>query len=144
MTGKISLGIGTLTWARAERVSDRYGTVYLIKDGLDSFSSEPAHSFVNVRPEILGQSGELLAVVKATRKSTHIGDLFHGIAPRTPEVGQIIVLGKGQLFREPAPEGGHQVGVRPSDGRDALWLNMRSIYDAHEQTVELFFHPEGS
>ena len=142
MTEKISLGVGTLTWARSERISDRYGTVYLVPDGNNSLSVVPSRSLIKVDSGDLLKVGELLAVVKQTRRSTHIGDLFHGISPRTPEVGQIIVFGKGKLFCEPAPEGGDQVGVRPLDGRPDLWLEMRSLYDAHEQTVELFFHPE--
>lgn len=38
--------------------------------------------------------------------------------------------------------GGAQVGLRPDDGRDYDWLDIRALYDAHEQTVELYFQPE--
>ncbi|OIM94091.1 hypothetical protein BLN97_12520 [Bradyrhizobium elkanii] len=88
-----------------------------------------------------GRRGDLVAVVKETRESTHIGDLFRGVSPRTPEVGQIIALGSGTLIIEPAPEGGVMVGLRPDDGRDSDWLRIRALYDAHEQTVDLHFHP---
>lgn len=137
------LGTGTLTWNADERRSDRYGSVYLIPNGHNSFTKEPSPSLVdeNAVRSFEGQRGELIAVVKATRESTHIGDLFHGISPRTPEVGQIIVLGNGTLFCDHIFDGGIAVGLRPDDGRVTQWLNMRALYDAHEQTVELIFCP---
>lgn len=145
---KVHLGAGTLTWSRAERVSDRYGSVYLMADGNNSLNhSAPAPSLVRqgMVDRWTGFRGDLLAVVVANRESTHIGDLFRGVAPRKPEVGQIIKLGTGRLFSEPAPEGGYQVGVSPDvDDQTTDWLDIRALYDAHEQTVELFFHPNGA
>ena len=141
----ISLGIGTLTWNVNERRSDRYGTVYLIEDGIDSMSDVKAKSLIRRTPQtdaIQGAAGRLIAVVQTARKSTHIGDLFRGVFPRIPRIGQTIVLGTGKLFFAAAPEGGSQVGLLPEDGRDSDWLDIRALYDCHEQTVELFFEPE--
>lgn len=141
----ISLGIGSLTWNANERRSDRYGTVYLIDDGINSQSDVEAKSLIRRTPQTdacEGAAGKLIAVVQATRKSTHIGDLFRGIFPRTPKIGQTIVLGTGKLFFAAAPEGGSQVGLLPEDGRAHDWLDIRALYDCHEQTVELFFEPE--
>ncbi|WP_027578459.1 hypothetical protein [Bradyrhizobium sp. Ai1a-2] len=137
------LGVGTLTWCGSERRSDRYGTVYLIQDGQTSLTTIPSPSLIDRETARIfdGHRGDLVAVVKETRESTHIGDLFRGVSPRTPEIGQIIVLGSGALFSEPAPEGGLMVGLRPNDGRSTDWLNIRALYDAHEQSVELNFHP---
>lgn len=146
---KINLGTGVLTWGRAERLSDRYGAIYLIADGLNSFAQCAAPSLVNaeVADRHIGLRGELIAVVKDARKSTHIGDLSRGTYPSKPENGEIIVLGRGRFFTEPAPEGGTQIGVSPdpSDGiseDDQAWLDVPKLYRAHEQLVDLFFHPE--
>ena len=140
MGTKSLLGEGVLTWNSAERRSDRYGTVYLIREGANSFTTERCMSLIDVRATGLeGRRGELVAVVEKARDSTHIGDLFHGVAPSRPEVGQIIMLGKGTFFAEPAPDGGVAVGLRPDDGRDSLWLNIHALYKAHEQSVKLYF-----
>lgn len=139
-----SLGTGVLTWDAIERRSDRYGAVWLMPDGYNSSMSESEPPSL-VRAESVdafkGRRGHLFAVVVATRKSTHIGDLFHGVFPRIPEVGQVIELGQGDLFRSNNYVGGTAVGVRPADGRDTMWMDIRALYDAHEQTVELFFSP---
>lgn len=139
------LGTGVLTWDAQERRSDRYGTVYLLAEGHNSLSSAPCPSLVDERiaASWADRRGDLIAVVKETRESTHIGDLFHGVFPRKPEVGQIIALGTGTLFCAKPYYGGTAVGLRPDDGRAEQWLNIRSLYDAHEQTVDLFFHPTG-
>lgn len=143
------LGEGVLTWARSERVSDRYGTVYLIPEGHNSRTLKPSRSLINlmIAMEHNCSRGDLIAVVIEARDSTHIGDLFRGIQPRKPEVGQVIKLGSGHLFFELAPEGGTQVGLRPdnwkTETRPHDWLDPRALYDAHEQTVRLIFHPEG-
>ena len=137
---KTFLGEGVLTWRASERRSDRYGSVHLIAEGLNSFSTGPAVSLVLPAAQGLdGRRGELVAVVKKTRESTHIGDLFHKVFPSTPEVGQIIVFGKGSFFAIGAPDGGLAVGLRPDDGRVTMWLNIHALYRAHEQSVELYF-----
>jgi hypothetical protein len=81
--------------------------------------------------------GSLVAEVIATRKSTHIGDLFRGIFPSTPKLGARIVLGHGALFYN-----GNQVGLKPDDGRENDWLDPHSLYQAHDQTVRLIFVPD--
>lgn len=121
------LGTGVLSWNRYERVSDRYGTVCL-------FASPSGGEKVRLIQVKEGARGRLVAIVKETRRSQHIGDLFHGVFPKTPKVGQKITLGEGTLFFE--DDG---VGLQPDDGRDAQWLDMRALYNAHEQTVTLYF-----
>jgi hypothetical protein len=145
---KTLLGTGRLTWDGSERRTDRYGTVWLMEDfeDADSFARVALASVVNdtTAAHFCGLFGTLTAKVIATRKSTHIGDFFHGVAPRTPKVGKELVLGTGTFFVEPFRYGtGVQVGVVPDDGRSAQWLDMRALYDGHEQTVELYFKPEG-
>ena len=79
--------------------------------------------------------GRLVAIVRETRKSRHIGDVVHGVAPITPQVGQEIVLGEGMLFFR----GYESVGVQPVNYRHTLWLDIEALYNVHEQTVTLFF-----
>jgi hypothetical protein len=141
----MKLGEGVLTWSANERRSDRYGSVYLIAEGHNSRSAGPSPSLVNrdLAMELNCLPGELLAVVTEARDSTHVGDFFRGISPRRPKIGQIIILGRGNLFYELVPAGGVQIGLRPRDWRERAsdWLDIRALYDAHEQSVRLFFHP---
>jgi hypothetical protein len=135
------LGTGRLTWNRGERITDRYGAIYLLADG-DSLSEGTNIAHIRVFDPLLGKHGKLIAEVIETRESTHIGDLFHGFAPVTPDVGENIVLGEGTLFTETETDGKttwSMVGLKPDDGRDHFWLNPKKLYRAHEQTVKLWF-----
>jgi len=126
-----NVGTGILTWNRDERVSDRYGTVRL------AVEVDGKRTDIPLAKDCVDKHGSLVAVVMETRKSEHIGDLFHGIAPRTPHVGQRITLGTGTVFFED-----NMIGVEPDDGRDAQWLDMRALYDAIDQTVHLTFEED--
>lgn len=79
-----SLGIGVFTWARCERVSDRYGSVYLIPEGNNSLTGAAARSLVSVPAGLAGE-GSLWVIVTETRASTHIGDLFRGFLSLDPK-----------------------------------------------------------
>lgn len=144
----VLLGIGVLNWPRAERVGDRYGVVFLNRESGgyrypgEEDPREPAPEYKDIRDVSAGEHGRLVAVVLKARESGHIGDLFHGVGPRTPKVGRRITLGTGTLFFETA-EGmnGIGAGLRPDDGRATLWLKIRALYDCHDQTVELWFYP---
>lgn len=147
----VFLGVGVLNWSRSERVSDRYGIVYLGPEsgGYDDTPAKPEGQFAAILATIdplerEGQKGDLIAVVKATRKSGHIGDLFRGVGPRTPKVGQRITLGTGALVFE-SVEGieWKGVGVKPDRPDAGPWMKLRALYDCHDQTVELWFHPHG-
>lgn len=129
------LGIGVLTWARGERVSDRYGSVYLMPEGHNSMIQD--ESYIPLSHDADGQ-GRLITEVIATRKSTHIGDLFRGFFPETPEVGNRFTLGEGTLWFE-TEDWGDQVGLAPDDDRDTDWLDPAVLYQVHEQTVRLLF-----
>jgi hypothetical protein len=136
----MQLGEGRLTWPRGERVSDRYGTVCLMVDG-DSLT--PTTAYITLDHGIDGQRGTLIAEVIETRESTHIGDLFRGIFPVTPEVGERITLGTGTVFFARDFDA-DQIGLRPDDGRDSDWLDPNALYRAHEQTVRLMFETDGT
>jgi hypothetical protein len=139
----MKIGQGRLTWGAGERRSDRYGFVYLLESG-DSTTAGLFPVPLTIPRELVGKRGTLVATVIETRTSTHIGDLYHGIYPRIPKLGAEIVLGTGRLVTQrltdpDRPEGWDAVGLKPDDGRETQWLDMRALYDAHEQTVELFF-----
>jgi len=80
MSEDVMLGEGVLGWNREERVSDRYGSVILFTNAIQGCSS--SLSMTGKVKE--GAYGELIAVVVETRASYHIGDLFRGIFPSTP------------------------------------------------------------
>ena len=143
----VFLGSGVLTWSKSERVSDRYGTVWLMPEGNNSLTPslvpnllDEQASEVIAREKLKGVKGRLVAVITATRTSTHLGDLFRGYYPSTPEVGDRLVLSEGVFFDEMCDAGGIQVGVRNFDGDyNRHWMNPVSLYRAHEQSVDLFF-----
>lgn len=85
-----------------------------------------------------GVTGQLIAKVLKVRESKHIGDLFRGFFPTTPEVGEEIILGEGDVFYE-VVEGEVHIGLRPRDGRKKDWLDPKKLYRAHAQYVELYF-----
>ncbi len=72
------------------------------------------------------------------RKSEHIGDLFRGFFPETPEVGEEIILGEGSVFYMQEDDRIY-IGLKPNDGREKDWLDPKKLYRAHAQYVELYF-----
>jgi hypothetical protein len=137
---RILLGVGTLTWDGSERRSDRYGMITLFDENSYGGKIGPKVKFNedNIRGNV-GKEGELIFEVTETRDSTHIGDLFRGFSPTTPEIGQSIKLGEGRLVRGRTSWCGITLGLEPSDGRDNDWLNPEALYNAHEQTEKLYF-----
>jgi hypothetical protein len=132
------LGTGVLTWAKAERISDRYGAVYLMEEGGNSRDGgDPKPYQAEVPADTFGA---LMVKVTEARESTHVGDMFRGIFPSTPEVGGWITLGIGFLFYTTCDDA-RPVGLKPEDGRVSDWLDPHALYRAHEQSVELWFQP---
>jgi hypothetical protein len=125
------LGEGVLNWSRSERITDRYGAIHLAATPMDG----PYATWENAPA---GQQGSLTAHVTETRPSGHIGDLFRGIGPSTPEVGEAVTLGTGTLFTE-TDDSVPSIGVRPDDGRETDWMDPRALYRVHNQTVRLEF-----
>jgi hypothetical protein len=135
------IGEGQLTWPRAERVCDRYGAVYLVKDAnpasTDSEDNTPLET-----TDLVGKRGTLVAHVTEVRESGHIGDLFHGVFPGGAKLGEDILLGMGKLFTEVLPGVGKVVGVKPRDSIKTMWMDIHALYRAHQQTVQLYFETE--
>ncbi len=125
------IGKGDLNWRRGERVSDRYGSVCL-------YELNPTFPEETVKLNRYEGYGKLIAIIKETRKSDHIGDMFRGLHPSTPEIDEVIELGEGTIFYG-VDEYGDMVGLKPADNREEDWLNPQSLYRCHSQTVELYF-----
>lgn len=131
---KQHLATGWLQWPSKERRSDRYGTVRLYK--FDPNENET--SFAEYSDLPLGKYGRLIAEVIEAQESSHVGDLFRGLFPQTPEIGDCMELGEGTLFTE-ADEWSQVVGLRPLEERGSDWLNPEVLYRLHDQRVRLFF-----
>lgn len=138
---RILMGKGVLSWAPHERRGDRYGAIFLMQEGTNSFSGYEAPTKLVGIPAA-HQLGRLIVVVTEARKSTHIGDLFHGVFPSTPDIGEEITLGKGCLTYDKCKYGYHHIGLAPEDDRKTQWLDIHALYRVHEQSVELYFEPE--
>ena len=130
---KVKLGEGILNWERSERISDRYGAVQLFAEPYAMYGDNTLLKLDHTAKE--GTFGKLIAHVTEQRTSTHIGDLFHGFYPQTPELDEDILLGEGYLFYD----GLCTVGLMPKDKRKTFWLTPQELYRAHEQKVILYF-----
>lgn len=127
----ITLGEGILNWPKFERQSGRYGSVNLTgPDGAGATWDDAP----------FGTEGTLTAEILETREAGHIGDFFRGVGPSTPEVGDRLTLGTGTLFTEKS-YGTDHIGVNPGDDRESDWMDPRSLYRCHSQTVRLYFTP---
>lgn len=142
------IGQGTLSWHRYERVSNRYGAVYIGKRKEGLCDHDDSWGVVPVDLSVEGKKGTLVAFVLSTRQSGHIGDIALGITPTTPTVGERIILGTGTFFRvtdersgSPFTEGAahEQFGLQPDDEREDLWLDVKALYRCHDQEVRLEF-----
>jgi hypothetical protein len=142
MKTKILIAKGALTWNAPERRSDRYGTVYVHDLNSEEKKINSGSIMLNeIIKSLVNKKGTLLCEVLETRQSTHIGDLFHGVFPVTPAVGETVILGEGTLFTE-EQFNSFVVGLKPADGRTELWLDINKLYRVHEQTVNLYFQPD--
>jgi hypothetical protein len=129
------LGEGVLHRIRGERVTERWGTVYLAPD---AGSTERSVRLARA-PE--GAHGMLVACVTATRVAgyIHVGDHLAGIQS-LPAVGEEVTLGTGTLFTVRLGRK-NLVGLAPDDGREKRWLSKDAISRCHSQTVRLEFRP---
>lgn len=142
---RIHLGTGAVTWDRAERITDRYGFIYFTSSNshgkfIGDFDLNAEDVKRLAAKEVYGR---LLAVVRETRKSTHLGDWFRGLYPETPNVGEEIYLSdKGLFVLDKNYNGEIAIGIAPLDGRTSDWLYPNMLYRVHEQTVDLYLVTE--
>lgn len=133
------LAHGMLSWASEERVTDRYGAIYLASGAVnDKYGSKATYN-ARLAATMIGKRVRLLAKVTASRPSSHVGDLFLKIKPSQPEVGEEIDLGVG-IFEEGSLEWQDTptISLKPSDGREEFWFDPRKLYRLHDQTLDLF------
>jgi len=149
---------GIFQWDGAERRTDRYGTFVIVahdedtafdRDGVkhvfSDWEADEKDAFLDTAKvaRYVGKRTRITARVINTRQSRHIGDLFRGIKPSMPDIGEEIDLGAGEFFTEPStwPAGGCCgeifIGLRPDDGRADDWFDPRKLYRLHTQTVEI-------
>lgn len=126
-----TIASGTLNWRGAERRTDRYGAICLM---------DPLRMDEAAIEALAGRRVTIRATVLEARKSRHIGDLFRGIRPTTPTVGEVVDLGAGEFFTE-RDQWGLTFGLLPDDGRDTDWFDPRKLYRLHDQVVALAFIP---
>jgi len=139
---RVLIGTGVLSWDSDERRSDRYGTVMLLAEGIDSHSiRDEAGVWLTANLPKIGTLGRLCVRVIGVRKSTHMGDVFRGILSTTPDLAQEIYLGTGKIFYGECAGVYPTVGLEPDDGRTSDWLDPEQLYKVHEQSVELYFEP---
>jgi hypothetical protein len=153
------IGRGIFQWDSIERQTDRYGTFSLCAHDEDSSTvvntgekvvhspwvADDAKAFLDTEAVqgFIGSYVILTAKVLVTRKSRHLGDRQRKIKPTRPEVGEVIEIGRGELFIEPSRWepgtncGDLYVGLLPDDGRDRAWLDPVKLYRLHTQTVEI-------
>lgn len=125
------IGNGELGWITEERRFGRYGTVLL----------EPNILRVTAN-KLEGKRGKLVAVPVKLQEPVHIGDLFLGIVPTKPELGEYLVLGEGTFFIFESL-GYTNVGVRPDNYNQIPWLDCNALYKAVDQVVDLYLINEG-
>ncbi len=121
------LATGLLMWNRYERVMNRYGFVYLMKDMKGGVVRMRGH-------ELEGTVGELWATVQELRMTP-----LYEILPRQRRavLGNKYLLGRGTLVFDR-----NEVGLEPIDGREEVWLNESILFKLKEQTVQLTFVPD--
>lgn len=133
-------GIGIFTWDGRERRSDRYG-VFALDDADYDKTAQTRAEWSDDPSTLMFRECRITVEVIEARESGHIGDLFRGIFPEKPDVGEIIDLGTGELFVERDrmhwAVGGFGVGLRPADNRQSDWFDPRKLYRLHDQTVRV-------
>jgi hypothetical protein len=143
-TSDCEIGRGILAWSRQERISDRYGTVYV--------SDSTADGEVRVQPSVdwgtinslVGQRGTLTATVLEARESSHVGDFARGFHQQElPEQGEEYTLGTGEFFIGDEKWREYQEMMNPvgvTDGEKGLDTDV--LYKLHDSTVALWFLPD--
>jgi hypothetical protein len=132
------VGFGIFGWSGTERRTDRYGGFVLNQATFEGADRVAAHLDNKALEPLIGKRVHIWCKVITNRESGHAGDLFLGILPTKPEIGEVVDLGVGTLDLEWGFEGLTAVVLRPGDGRDTFWYNPHKLYRLHDQTVEVF------
>jgi len=134
------IGYGIFSWSVDERRTNRYGSFHLANE---SFSGND-HVTVELNRKALDQflrkRVRLVCEVVESRASGHIGDMFLGVKPSQPPVGEKVEVGVGLLDIELCEweKTITEILLRPGDARNELWIDPRKLYRLHDQTVGLY------
>ncbi len=134
------VGFGIFMWNGDERRSNRYGGFFMS----DSTFNDGATVKPRLSPELKALVGKKVKVscqVVEARESGHIGDLFLGVFPTIPDVGENVELGVAILDYDASSDPAKYsdtIFMVPSDDRGELWIDPRKLYRLHDQTVNLF------
>ena len=133
------VGHGIFSWNGQERRTDRYGSFIVDAQNHEQGARAAAYLDLKALKNLVGKRVRVWCVVVETRTSGHIGDLFHGIKPSTPNVGEVVDLGVGTLQLEDAGFNNlTAITLHPKDGRKTFWIDPRRFYRLHDQTVDVF------
>lgn len=129
-------GRGVVSWNSTERRTDRYGGFALDEAGYGKDATYQDAKWDENPMAFEGHKCRITATVLVNRESEHIGDIFRGLFPETPDVGEVIDLGTGTLRTE---NWGYALGVLlvPDDGRANDWMDPVKLYRLHDQSVEV-------
>lgn len=134
----MKIASGIFVWGMSERRSNRYGYIGCTHETYDN----DVHTNVYLNEDfhkLLGKRVRMTCVVKEARKSGHCGDMFLKIFPSMPEVGTEFVLGYGIFdWEQNVDWDGDCFGLIPMDGREKFWMDPRTLYQLHDQTVEIY------
>lgn len=131
------IGQGIFMWTGDERRSNRYGGFFLADSTFDDSVVVKTELAIGELNKFVGSRVKLTALVIENRESGHIGDHFLGVFPSKPDVGESIVIGIGDLVFEHMYEKEIFV-LKPQDKREELWLDPRTLFRLHDQTVKIF------
>lgn len=136
--GMLRVASGIFMWTASERRSNRYGAFFITAKNYEGTATvKPALEEMRIATH-LDHEVLITCVVDEARESGHIGDLFLGIQPSMPKVGETIALGVGVLRAGKADTGDMTLILQPIDGREELWIDPRKLYRLHDQTVRVF------
>lgn len=143
------IGQGVFSWERTERVTKRYGSFGVTPSG-NNPRNRSETNFLNVSAllDLEFHRVKITAKVIGLGESEHLGDLYvvdpttgQPIKPSTPKLNEEFVLGVGVLRLMPTDQdftGKFFIGIQPENMREMFWMDPRTLYQLHEQTVQLF------
>jgi hypothetical protein len=135
---RIKISHGVFGWEGKERRSDRYGAIHLVPGPcIGTVVTQVTHD-IEAFNALEGKRVRLTCKVIESRQSGHIGDVFLGIIPSQPDVGEEVDLGVGKFTTSMGYGNELEILLQPGDGRREFWMDPRKLYRLHDQTVDIF------
>lgn len=127
---------GLLQWERSERLSDRYGVIFLDANGYTPRVRGPLRFPARTVKRLTCRYVHITAKVVARHHSHHVGDRYRGLLPSTPNVGEIVDLGRGRLSTDVYRRKPYFM-LWPNDHRKTDWFDPERLFRLHDQLVVL-------